>query len=176
EMYKRMLRRALGRDDATLQRALYKQVAVVYRDRLSNPALAIQALQAATHLGPDDDEAQTMLRELLSRTGQTGGAVAITLERVLRDPLDPAPYPALFDLLVSQGSRDRAMCAAQAMRFLGVRHAPAEGLRAAYPQPPLDGIVLDLGHEGYRALLHPELDPHLTEIFEVVAPALVDLV
>src|SRR5690606_11368492 len=59
---------------------------------------------------------------------------------------------------------------------LGVRHAPAEGLRAAYPQPPLDGIVLDLGHEGYRALLHPELDPHLTEIFEVVAPALVDLV
>src|SRR5690606_6331392 len=64
EMYKRMLRRALGRDDATLQRALYKQVAVVYRDRLSNPALAIQALQAATHLGPDDDEAQTMLREL----------------------------------------------------------------------------------------------------------------
>jgi tetratricopeptide (TPR) repeat protein len=175
-MYKKMLLRALGSGDVKLQQALYKQVAVLYRDRLANAELAIQALQAATHLRPDDDEAQTMLRELLSRTGQTGGAVAITLERVLRDPLDPAPYPALFDLLVAENARDRAVCVAQAMRFLGIPHAPAEGLRAAYPQPPLDGIVMDLGPEGYRELLHPELDPHLTEIFEVVAPALVELV
>jgi len=34
---------------------------------------------------------------------------------------------------------------------------------------------MDLGPDGYRQLLHPELDPALTEIFEVVAPAVVDI-
>lgn len=175
QMYKKMLTRALGGADAKLQHALYTQVALVYRDRIGRSDLAIQALQAAVHLRPDDEQAQTMLRELLARTGQAGGAVAVTLDRILREPLDPAPYPALFDLLVGQGARDRAACVASAMRFLGVAHAAADGLRAAYPQPPIEGIVMDLGAEGYRDLLHPELDPALTEIFEVVAPALVDI-
>ena len=177
QMYKRMIGRALGggERDVGLQHALYKQIGLVYRDRLNNPAQAITAFQAAVHLKPDDEQGQTILRELLSHTGQGHGAVAITIERILREPLEPAPYPALFDLLMAQGDRDRALCVASAMRFLGIAHAGAQGLRASYPQPPIEAIVLDLGHEGYRELLHQELDPALTEIFEVVAPAVVDL-
>jgi tetratricopeptide (TPR) repeat protein len=177
QMYKRMVGRALagGDRDLGLQHALYKQIGLVYRDRLNNSAQAITAFQAAVHLRPDDEQGQTILRELLSNTGQAQGAVAITIERILREPLEPSPYPALFDLLVAQGDRDRALCVASAMRFLGIAHAGAQGLRASYPQPPIEAIVLDLGHEGYRELLHQELDPALTEIFEVVAPAVVDL-
>ena len=177
QMYKRMIGRALagGDRDLGLQHALYKQIGLVYRDRLNNPAQAITAFQAAVHLRPDDEQGQTILRELLSHTGQGHGAVAITIERILREPLEPAPYPALFDLLIAQGARDRALCVASAMRFLGIAHAGAQGLRASYPQPPIEAIVQDLGHEGYRELLHQELDPALTEIFEVVAPAVVDI-
>jgi tetratricopeptide (TPR) repeat protein len=177
EMYKRMLVRALagGDRDVGLQHALYKQIGLVYRDRLGEPQKAIEAFQAAVHLKPDDDQAQTILRELLSHTGQSHGAVAVTIERVLREPLDPAPYPALFELLSGQGARDRALCVATAMAFLGVAHAGAQGFRLSYPQPPIDAIVLDLGAEGYRDLLHDELDPALTEIFEVIAPAVVDV-
>lgn len=177
QMYKRMIVRALagGEREVGLQHALYKQIGLVYRDRLNDPAKAITAYQAAVHLRPDDEQAQTILRELLSHTGQSHGAVAITLDRILREPLEPAPYPALFDLLVSQGARDRALCVASAMGFLGIAHPGAQGLRASYPQPPIEGIVLDLGPEGYRELLHQELDPALTEIFEVIAPAVVDL-
>ena len=178
QMYKRMIGRALagGDKDLGLQHALYKQIGLVYRDRLNNPAQAITAYQAAVHLRPDDEQAQTILRELLSHTGQSHGAVAITIERILREPLEPAPYPALFDLLMAQGARDRALCVASAMRFLGIPHAGAQGLRASYPQPPIEAIVQDLGEGGYRELLHQELDPALTEIFEVVAPAVVDIV
>lgn len=178
QMYKRMIGRALagGDRDLGLQHALYKQIGLVYRDRLNNPAQAITAYQAAVHLRPDDEQAQTILRELLSHTGQSQGAVAITIERILREPLEPAPYPALFDLLMKQGARDRALCVASAMRFLGIAHAGAQGLRASYPQPPIEAIVQDLGPEGYRELLHQELDPALTEIFEVVAPAVVDII
>jgi tetratricopeptide (TPR) repeat protein len=177
QMYKRMIGRALagGEREIGLQHALYKQIGLVYRDRLSNPAQAIAAFQAAVHLRPDEEQGQTILRELLSRTGQGQGAVAITIERILREPLDPAPYPALFELLVAQGARDRALCVASAMRFLGIAHAGAQGLRASYPQPPIEGIVQDLGMDGYRELLHHEMDPALTEIFEVVGPAVVDL-
>jgi len=184
QMYKRMIARALATPPAgaapadkavALQHALYTQVGLVYRDRLNRPEHAIEAYQAAVHLKPDDEQAQTILRELLSRTGKTEGAVAITLDRVLREPLDPAPYPALFDLLLAQGARDRALSVASAMRFLGIAHGGAQGLRASFPQPPIEAIVLDLGGEGYRQLLHEQLDPSLTEIFEVVAPAVVDL-
>lgn len=178
QMYKRMIVRALGaaQPDVSLQHALYKQVGLVYRDRLNDPTQAITAYQAAVHLDPTDEQGQTILRELLSHTGQSHGAVSITFDRILRAPLEPGPYPALFDLLAGQGQRDRALCVASAMRFLGISHPGAMGLRASYPQPPIEGLVQDLGHEGYRELLHHELDPALTEIFEVVAPALVDIV
>jgi tetratricopeptide (TPR) repeat protein len=177
QMYKRMIVRALagGDRDAGLQHALYKQIGLVYRDRLGDPQKAISAFQAAVHLRRDDEQAQTILRELLSHTGQSHGAVAITIDRILRDPLEPAPYPALFELLIEQGARDKALCVASAMGFLGIAHAGAQGLRASYPQPPIEALVQDLGPEGYRELLHPELDPALTEIFEVIAPAVVDL-
>lgn len=176
EMYKRMIARSLTTDDTTLKVALYKQVGVLYRDRIGDPARATQAFRAAIHLAPKDDEAQAMIREVLAKTGQSSGAVSITLDRVLRDPLDPRPYPSLFDLLAAQsGGRDRAYCVASAMRFLDVVHPGATGLLTSYPQPPLEGIVMDLGPEGYRALLHSELDPVLTEIFEIVAPSVIEL-
>jgi hypothetical protein len=172
-----MIVRALagGDRDAGLQHALYKQIGLVYSDRLGDPQKAISAFQAAVHLRRDDEQAQTILRELLSHTGQSHGAVAITIDRILRVPLEPAPYPALFELLIEQGARDKALCVASAMGFLGIVHAGAQGLRASYPQPPIEALVQDLGPEGYRELLHHELDPAHTEIFEVIAPAVVDL-
>ena len=180
QMYARMIERSLARGatdekDKKLLLALYKQIGLVYRDRLQSPQRAILAYQAVVHLDPKDEQAQVILRELLSHTGQSQGAVALTFERVLRDPLDPSPYPALFDLLNSQGDRDRALRVASAMGFLGVSHAPAQGFRASYPQPPLEGIVQQLGPEGFRDLLHHELDPALTEIFEALGPAVVDI-
>lgn len=174
QMYERMLRRA-GDREFTLQHALWKQLAVLRRDRLGDAEGAARALRAAIALSPKDDEAQAMLREILSRTGQAGSAVQVTLERILKDPLDPAPYPALFDLLAGQGARDRAACVASVMRFLGVPSAAAENLLASYPHPPLEGVLQDLGEDGYRDLLHPELDPNLTTILEIVAGAAVDL-
>lgn len=175
QMYKRMIARAAGRNDAVLSHALHKQLGLVYRDRIGDMKAAIAEFQAGAAIRPEDEEIQTMLRELLARTGQASGAVAITLDRVLREPMDPTPYAALFELLMQQNQRDRALCVASAMRFLGIAHPAATGFRTSYPQPPIDAIVLDLGPEGYRELLHPDLDPALTQILEVVAPAVVDI-
>jgi hypothetical protein len=61
------------------------------------------------------------------------------------------------------------------MNFLDVVHPIATSWRQASPQPPIESIGLELGPEGYLELLHPELDPMLTEIFRVVAPAVVEV-
>ncbi len=175
EMYRKMIARADQRGDRGLSHVLNKQLGLVYRDRIGDIQLALQTIQTAASLRPDDEETQAMLRELLSAVGQASGAVAITLERVLKDPMDPRPYPALFELLASQNSRDRALCVASAMSFLDVAHPMAIGWRQSFPHPGVEGISFDLGPEGYRDLLHPELDPNLTEILEIVAPAVVEL-
>lgn len=174
-MYRRMIARAEERGDVALSALLGKQLVVVERDRLGDASAATEVARGIVRRAPDDEEAQAMLRELLAKTGQTSDAVEITLERVLRDPLDPRLYPALFDLLVTENARDRALCVASAMSFLDVEHLAAVGWRQSYPQPPVSAIVLDLGPAGYRRLLHPELDPTLTEIFEIVGPAVADI-
>jgi tetratricopeptide (TPR) repeat protein len=175
QMYRRMIARTEHGDDTGLASLLYKQLGLVYRDRIGDAQAALQAFQAAVRLRSNDEEAQAMLRELLSSIGQASGAVAITLDRVLKEPMDPRPYPALFDLLASQNARDRAVCVASAMNFLDVAHPMAMQWRQSLPPPPIEAIPGDLGPEGYRYLLHPELDPTLTEIFTVVAPAVIDI-
>jgi tetratricopeptide (TPR) repeat protein len=173
--YRRMLMRALGSGDRNLQHALYHQLGLIYRDRLGDTERAIQAFRAAVELKPEDELDQTILRELLTLSGRADQALAMTLERVLREPLEAGPYPALFDLLYQQGHTDRAWRAASAMKHLGLAVPDAAALYAANPPAGIDRIAGMLGQGGWRSLLHPELDPALTSIFEIVAPAAVDL-
>jgi tetratricopeptide (TPR) repeat protein len=175
QMYKKMITRADANGDTRLSALLNKQLCLVYRDRIGDATLAIESIRRTIQLDEDDEEAQAMLRELLASVGQASGAVAITLERVLKDPLDARPYPALFELLASQNSRDRAFCVASAMHFLDITHPPSAAWRQSHGPPAVEAIPLDLGAEGWRKLLHPELDPTLTEIFQLVAPAVVEL-
>ena len=175
EMYRKMIARAEARKEWSLVFLLYKQLTIVLRDRLGDFAGATEAIKQAVKLSPEDEQAQAILRELLSHTGQAAGAVAITLERALKEPLDPRPYPALFDLLIAQNQRDRALCVSSAMSFLDVYHPAATAWRQSYAPPLIEQIGRELGPEGYRYLIHPELDPTLTEIFQICAPAMIDI-
>ena len=175
QMYRKMIARAESRNDRGLGAVLHKQLGLVYRDRLGDAPGGIAALQRATQLAPKDEEAQAMLRELLASVGQASGAAAITLDRVLAEPMDPRPYPALFELLATQHRRDRAICVASAMHFLDVVHPIATQWRESFPPPPVDDIPLDLGEKGFGLLLHPELDPTVTEILRTCAPAVVEI-
>jgi tetratricopeptide (TPR) repeat protein len=173
-MYNRMLVRARDSGDVRLQHALQHQVGLVYRDRLGDREGAIAAFRAAVALRPNEEQDQAILRELLATSGQAHDAIAITLERARREPLEPTPYPALFDLLAQGGYTDRAWCVASVMGHLGIAHAPAMALHQAVWPAAIEHIPGSLGVEGWRRLLHPELDPTLTLIFEVMTGAAVD--
>lgn len=176
EMYRKMLARADAAGDGDLSALLGKQLAKIYRDKLGDARQAAVALEGVIRLRPGDEAAHEQLTGLLASTGQASGAAAVTLDRVLREPMNPRPYPALFDFLMVERSYDRAFCVANAMNFLDIRHAPADALRQQHRFPWLPSIMGGLGADGYKRLLHPELEQGLTEIFEVVAPAVIDLV
>ena len=173
--YQRMLARAQRLNDAPLQHVLHRQLGLLYWDFIGNRSGAIAAFRAAAELQPDDEEAQASLRELLAMAGKAGDAVTLTLERVHRDLLDPAPYPALFDLLAQVGDGDRAWRVAAVMAHLGAAHAPAAAFYAAHPAPQPEQVQGSLGVDGYRWLIHPDLDPTLTAIFEVMASTAIEV-
>jgi tetratricopeptide (TPR) repeat protein len=173
-LYNRMLVRARGMNDPRLQHALQHQLGLIYRDRLGDREGAIAAFRAAVALRPDAEQDQSILRELLASAGQSNDAIAITLDRVRRDPLEPTPYPALFDLFRQGGYDDRAWCVASVMAHLGLAHAPAIAMHQAVWPTAIEHVPGSLGAQGWRRLLHPELDPTLTTIFEVMTGAVVE--
>jgi tetratricopeptide (TPR) repeat protein len=173
--YQRMLARALELGDVHLQHALLRQLGLVYRDRLGDKGSAIASFRRAVELRPDDEQAQGVLRDLLATSGQAHGAIALTLDRVRRDPLDPVPYRALYDLLAQLGYADRAWAIASIMAHVDPTHAPAAAFHQTNPPPLTEQIPGTLGTDGYRQLLHPDLDPTLTSIFEVMAAAAVEV-
>ncbi len=173
--YRKMIHRSQGHGDAKLQHALFHQLGLVYRDRLKDRARAIDAFRAAVERMPDDAATQSMLRELLEVTGNVADALAVARARLANDPTAEDAYAPLVDLSIQIGDADRAWCAASNMDLLGIlgeKHAAF--FRAC--QPAMLAAIAGRLDEGdwRRHLLHPGLDPRLTEIFEIVAPAAVD--
>jgi tetratricopeptide (TPR) repeat protein len=175
QMYVHVIPRAQRAGDRKLEHALYHQLGLIYRDRLGDEAYATRAFEAAVALRPEVEEDQAILRELLASTGHAPAAAAIALERVRAEPLDPAPYTALVDLLVGGGEYDRAWAVGSVMRFLGLAHPHVQMLHERYGALSADRMQGTLGAGGVRALFHPELDPTLTAIFDITAPAVVAL-
>jgi tetratricopeptide (TPR) repeat protein len=171
QAYVRMIGRASGSGDDKLLHALHHQLGLIYRDRLRDPARAIDAFHEATRLAPDDAVDQVILRELLAMGGRVAEAVDVAIEQVQRDPLGGAAYGPLFDLFVRAEALDRAWCIASVMHFLGVPGEAAEQLYRAYGPAPLANVRGQLGERSWPQLLHPDLDPVLTELFEVLGPA-----
>ena len=173
--YRKMLHRSQGTADVKLQHALFQQLGLVYRDRLKDKGRAIEAFRAAVERMPADSATQAILRELLEVTGNVGDALTVARTRLAKDATATDAYAPLVELSIQVGDADRAWCAASNMDLLGIlgeKHAAF--LRSVQPAS-LDAITGQLDEGDLRLhLLHPELDPNLTEIFEIVAGAAVD--
>jgi tetratricopeptide (TPR) repeat protein len=172
-MYRRMIARAQTSGDTRLAHALFHQLGLIYRDRLNDRDGAITAFRAAVQLRPEVEQDQAILRELLAMTGQAGDAVSMTLSRVRAEPLDATPYPALYDLLVQMGELDHAWRIASVMAHLKIAHPPAAAFHRQYAPFPIEQIHGSLGEDGWRKLLHPDIDPTLTAIFETILPPVI---
>jgi tetratricopeptide (TPR) repeat protein len=172
--YARMIGRVHDSPDLALKHALYHQLGLVYRDRLGDPARALEAFRCASNLAPENAESRKIVVELLLVMDQLDFAIETTRAAVRRNPLDIAPYRELFELYVRDGSHDKAWCALDALQHLGA--ASHEETRVLVERPPLDlpDVPGTLAPAAWAShVFHPELDKRLAAILRVVAPAVV---
>lgn len=174
--YRKMLLRAKGSASVALELALWKQLGLVYRDRLGNNDHALEAFQAALTRNPADEELHRIVVELNLLLGDLDGAIAQARRRVQYAPFEAATYSALHDLFLRRGSYDLAWCAVDVMAQLVPLEGEEEELYAGYPPFPLDEIPGTLTEEAWQThLLDKEMDATLTSLFAWATPAEVRL-
>ncbi len=174
--YRKMLMRVKATASVALELALWKQLGLVYRDRLGNNKNALEAFQAALARAPADEELHRIVVELNLLLGDLEGAIEQARRRVQHAPFEPATYSTLYDLFLRRGSYDLAWCAADVMAQLVALEGEEEELYAGYPPFPLDEIPGTLTEEAWQThLLDKDMDATLTSLFAWATPAEVRL-
>jgi tetratricopeptide (TPR) repeat protein len=171
--YGRMLRRLRTDSDEDLKHALFFQLGIIYRDRLGDAARALDSFRAAQRVKPDAVDVRKGMVELFVVTDQLDEGVGMLRGMLRKHPQDVALYAELYELLLRKRSFDRAWCAVDALVALGTQ---LDGEKARfyndYPPPALSKVPGTLTAGAWRShILHKELDPALTAIFALVAPA-----
>jgi tetratricopeptide (TPR) repeat protein len=174
--YRKMLARNKDTDNRALQKALFHQLGLIYRDRMARAEPAIEAFQAAAKMDPDDADIRRGLTELLVIVNNLDEAVARLRERLKRTGDDPAIYHELYELFLRQHAYDKAWCAVNVLEGLRPLAEDQASFHAYYSPMPLSMVPGQLTPEAWRShIMHAELDPALTAIFAIITPAMARL-
>lgn len=137
---------------------------------------AVDALEAAQTLDPDNRERpDEILKLYASNTGKYfDKARALHEQRLRDDPYRADSYKALRKLYTEAKNADGAWCLCQALYVLNLAGPDEERFftRMRAEDPAYAQSVL--GDEEWSLLFHPDLDPHLSSIFAVIEPAVVE--
>ncbi|MEE9386251.1 MAG: tetratricopeptide repeat protein [Nannocystaceae bacterium] len=179
QAYRRMLSRISPGAPLKLRLTLWRNLAEIYRSRLSDYESAIAAYETLLGLAPDDRNARASLVELYDRLASESfekyaeGAVRQHQDLVQRLPHSTNSFHALYDLYIRGGQADKAYCAASVLAFLRKASARESETFERYRRSELlEGRTSFSEAFVRRHIFHPELDPYVTAIFGVVAPAL----
>ncbi len=173
--YCKMIGRVHDSRDSALKHALYHQLGLVYRDRLGDAARALDAFRCASRLDPDSEEDRKIVLELLVVMDQLDVAVATARTSLRRTPRAVAVYKDLYGLFLRQRAVDKAWCAADVLLHLDPSALDAEQTRFLRDYPPYHcaNVPGTLAHGAWAShVMHPGMDPRLTAIFRIVAPAI----
>jgi tetratricopeptide (TPR) repeat protein len=172
-LLKVQLDRATDTEDRDLMVATFDRLAVLYKEQLGLPAEAIDALEAAQTLDPDNSERNAQLSAMYASDPAQFLDKAVASQRPLmrQNPLKPEPYRLLRKLFTETKRADEAWCLCQALVNINMaepdeerffRRMRAEGAAAA--QAPLTA-------ETWELLEHADCDPLVTGIFQLIEPA-----
>lgn len=170
--YGKMLER-IADDNSTKARALrkllFKNLGEVYRSRLEKPQKAIQAFRYASDMDPSDVEILEILAALYSEHGEDPeDAIAAHRRMIAQAPVRVESYRALFEAYLAKKDIDRAWNMAAALVMFNVannteRPIYEEGLAQGVQHPRKA-----LSREQWRQIRHPELDPLLTDLMQLM--------
>jgi len=173
--YREKLDRTSERD-VEARHALMHEMGIVYRDRMGDAAGAMECFRAALELKPDSDVDRKMLCELLVIVGDLDEALDFTRHVAERKPLDAEPMKELYTLFLRKRQFDTAWCAADILADTLSAKLTEEQERflVGYSPMPLEAVPGRLMPEAWDShILHPELDPTITQILRIVVPVIV---
>jgi tetratricopeptide (TPR) repeat protein len=163
--YERMILRTPAEGEEDRKHALLFQLGLVYRDRLGDVPRAVPVFRAALQVKPGDPTTRKALVELLVIAEQTTDAVDVLRGSIALRPEDPDACAELCEVAMRLHDYDRAWRALDAARVLGKTLTEGEErFHRDYDVVPLTVARAALTPEGWKRLIHPKIDPHLTAI------------
>lgn len=160
--------------DRTLEAATHVELAELYDTKLGSPSRAIEHLEEAQELEPDNRERAELLAELYARDPETYFDKAVTtLASVLREsPYHAGALTLLRQLYTDAKHTDGAFCLCQAKYALSLAEPDEERFFRRFRSDAPVRVSAPLSERDWsETLLHDSIDRTLTRLFSVIEPA-----
>jgi CheY-like chemotaxis protein len=163
----------LGNQDSAWCGELWQRLALLYRDKLHDGERARLACAAALRLVPDDRSLRSLLADL-DRANPARWPEAVLGYRSLieHNPEETEPLHELFRLHLAAGRRDAALVAARAAQARSVASAEEKQYVADHRPAGFKQISRPLDEVLFEKLRHPDDDPDLGSLLDLLSPLL----
>ncbi|MEZ4225689.1 MAG: tetratricopeptide repeat protein [Polyangiaceae bacterium] len=175
KLLQRKLEQATGDKDKKVMLETFVELAELYEKHLNWPDRAIDALEAAQTLEPDNRARAEHLGELYAQDPAKHLEKAVAAQQTLmrQNPYRPESYKLLRKLYTEVKRADAAWNLCQALYVLNLAEPDEERffkrMRAESAAPAAEA----LNDEDWLTLLvHPGADPLLTSVFALIEPAI----
>lgn len=176
EALRKRLEMARARNDRVTQIEMLDALFSLYQGTPGQLSAAVEVSEQAQQLEPQNPVHQSRLKDLYERDAgrYLDRAVALHLATLRQRPDDESSYRRLRRLYTDARRADAAWCLCQVLSLLKLAE-PEESRffeRAHSDQPaPAQSPLEESDWTSY--LLHPSLDPRLTQIFALIEPVVV---
>jgi tetratricopeptide (TPR) repeat protein len=170
--YRKMIHRIVGKGKTDLEYNLWHALGLIYRDRLSDPARAVEAFTAATAIKPDVVEDHLILAELAEAQGQYNDALNSYRLLLKRDPMNVEGYRAIYNVFLARQTYDEAWCAASVLAFVNRANEEEQRFFEDWKPQDIPKVGGRLDNEMWiKHLFHEDEDLFIGKIFEAIALA-----
>ncbi len=174
--YRRMLKRISSREDGKLdglEAQLWQNLGEVYRTRMGDFETAREAYKVAVQLDGENDKLRLILAELHEKMGdEPAGVIEQHRKLIELDRFRVESYEKLFDSYFKTKQYDRAWCMAGALSFLRNASQQQETFFRKYMGESLPAAQGKFNPEMLNKIRHPEEDPLITYIMNVLGQGL----
>ncbi|MFH2006905.1 MAG: response regulator [bacterium] len=150
--------------------AVWKSLAVVYRDRLNDLDSARTSLEVALSVVPNDPELSAALQELQRPDPKLWRDTAESLKGQLTGaPSDAPTLQQLLTLYRGVDQHDAAFLVASLLAHHGARADDSDALYTRFKPRFLIRARRNVDAEIWQKIVHPEDDPKTSQLFEALA-------
>jgi tetratricopeptide (TPR) repeat protein len=176
ELVRTQLERAEKAGEKATQIELHEKLADLFNEKLGRVDSAVAELEKAHALAPEDAaRAEKLASIYVTDLDQfIDKALAAQHDMLRRDPFNPTNYRALKKLYTHQKAADPAWCACQALHVMKSAEPDEDRFFSRMRSESAAEAQVALTAEDWtHVLTHELVDPILTQIFQLIEPAIV---